>query len=271
MQVITKSYYIRLQQEVNTELTPISLRSVGHYLATENWTDKIKAEKDFVELFWGIEGEGEFCLDGKNYLLKPGYVTYYFRKEKHLIRAASKRWDYRWFTFDGPLANDLMRSFNYPRVPFYAGTCPEELFMKLEEDICGLTPYDLRKSGISVYALLVAAGGHDERNEADDLTVQRALEFIEENYANETINVNSIAYSLGVHRSTLSRKFHAKTRMAPGDYLCHVRVQKALTMLRTTNLSALEIGNLCGIPNPCYFSMVIKKITGMAPGKFRKQ
>ena len=233
--------------------------------------DRLNLVKDFVEIFWGVEGDGEFCIEGKNYLLSPGHVTYYYRKEPHMIRAASSRWQYRWFTFDGPLANEAMKSFNYPRAPFHAGLCPEELFMKLEEDIRDLTPYGLRKAGAAVYALLAAAGGRGGIAGTGDLLAQQTLEFIGENYANETVNVNSIADALGVHRSSLNRKFQAKMQMSPGDYLCHVRIQKALSMLRATSLSALEIGVRCGIPDPCYFSKVIKKFTGMSPGNFRKQ
>lgn len=271
MGLITQYNYFRVLPEAAIGAMPVSLRSVGQYVATRNWADRVNVIKDFVEVFWGIEGEGEFCIDGKSYLLKPGYVTYYYRKEPHRIYSVSNRWHYRWFTFDGPLANDLMISFNYPRIPFHVGPCPEELFMKLEEDIHDLTPYGLRKAGANVYALLAAAGGRGEKSESGDLLVQQILEFIEENYANETVNVNSIADTLGIHRTSLNRKFQVKMQMAPGDYLCHVRIQRALSLLRTTKLSALEIGCRCGIPDPCYFSKVIKRITGMTPGKFRKQ
>ena len=271
MGLVRQNIYYRVQQESEIGPMPISLRSVGHYEATKNWTDRFNIVKDFVEVFWGVKGEGEFCIEGRNYLLGPGDVTYYYRKEPHLIHAVSSRWQYRWFTFDGPQANELMKSFNYPRTPFHVGPCPEELFMKLDEDIRDLTPYGLRKAGASVYALLAAAGGRGEKTGEVDLLVQRVLEFIEENYTNETVNVNCIADALGVHRSGLNRKFQAKMQMPPGDYLCHVRVQKALSLLRTTNLSALEIGVRCGIPDPCYFSKVIKKFTGMSPGNFRKQ
>lgn len=271
MGLIRKNIYYRVLPESETGPMPVSLRSAGHYIVSKNWTDRLDVIKDFVEVFWGIEGEGEFCIEGNNYLLKPGYVTYYYRKESHIIRAVGNRWQYRWFTFDGPLANEVMKSFNYSRVPFYAGPCPEELFMKLEEDIHDLTPYGLRKAGAAVYALLAAAGGRGEKAATGDLLVQHVLEFIEENYANETVNVNTIADALGIHRSSLNRKFQAKMQMPPGDYLCHIRIQKALSMLRTTSLSALEIGSRCGIPDPCYFSKVIKKFTGMSPGSFRKQ
>ncbi|MFA7231832.1 MAG: AraC family transcriptional regulator [Victivallaceae bacterium] len=271
MGFVRENVCFRVLPESEAGPMPVSLRSVGHYIVAKSWADRLNIVKDFVEVFWCIEGDGEFCIEGKNYLLSPGCVTYYYRKESHIIRAVSSRWQYRWFTFDGPLANELMKSFNYPRKPFYAGVCPEELFMKLAEDIRDLTPYGLRKAGATVYALLAAAGGRGVKAAADDLLAQQVLEFIEENYGNETVNVNTIADVLKISRSTLNRKFQAKMQMPPGDYLCHVRVQKALSLLRATNLTAMEIGLRCGMPNPCYFSKVIKKFTGMPPGNFRKQ
>jgi AraC-like DNA-binding protein len=269
MGLIKQTTYYRVLPENETVPMPISLRSVGHYVAPRNWQDRVKV-KDFVQVFWGIEGEGEFIINGEKYLLKPGYVTYYRRMEEHHVQAVSAKWDYRWFTFDGIFADAFMESFKYPRAPFYVGVCPEELFERLEDDVRDLTPYGLKKAGATVYAALAAMGitGEDRKT---DLLVQQIRDFIEENYGNETINVNSIASVLGVHRSTISRKFQSKMQMSPGMYLYRIRVQKALSMLRTSVLPASEVGRCCGISDPCYFSKVIKKITGLTPGKFRKQ
>ena len=51
----------------------IHARSAGHYVTGPGWDDGC-VRKDFFELFWGVCGEGEFCLEGRSWILKPKEV-----------------------------------------------------------------------------------------------------------------------------------------------------------------------------------------------------
>jgi len=250
---------------------PISVRSVGHYSIKGAWQDRLGIKKDFVQLFWGIEGEGEFVIDEKSYPLKSGFVTYYFPLEEHIIRTISDRWIYRWVTFDGPLAVELLKGFKYPREPFPAGRCPEDLFIKLDDGIREIDINTQRILGATLYSILALAAGQKSEGSQNASISTRFIKFVQDNYENETINVNAASDILRIHRSTLNRAFTAEMHMSPGDYITNLRIQKALSLLRETELPISEIGTAVGIPDKCYFSKVIKKATGMGPLAFRKQ
>lgn len=250
---------------------PVSVRSVGHYSVKGGWRDKIGIKKPFVQLFWGMEGEGEFMIDGKAGIFKENFFTYYFPMEEHIIRAVSDKWVYRWLTFDGPLAAELVKNFKYSRMPFYAGHCPEDLFIKLDE---GIREFDIctqRLLGASLYSILAMAGGQKKESSQNAACVKKFIKFVQDNYGNETVNVNAACDFLGIHRTTLSRVFTAEIGMTPGSYITNIRVQKALSLLRESEERISEIGASVGFPDKCYFSKVIRKAAGMGPLAFRRQ
>ncbi|OGV48660.1 MAG: hypothetical protein A2017_04430 [Lentisphaerae bacterium GWF2_44_16] len=250
---------------------PVSVRSAGIYSVENGWRDRMGIRKNFVQLFWGIEGEGEFVIDGKAHSFGEGFFTYYLPLEKHIIRAVSGKWVYRWLTFDGPLAVELIKSFKYPRKPFYAGRCPEDLFIKLDE---GIREFDIstqRLLGATLYTILAIAGGQKKESSQNAALVKKFIKFVRDNYENETINVNVACDFLGIHRTTLNRIFTSEMQITPGSYITNLRVQKALSLLRETGMRIYEIGASVGFPDKCYFSKVIRKATGMGPLAFRRQ
>ena len=248
---------------------PFSVRSVGHYITVQGWHEHQVRYCDFIQLFWCISGTGGFVMDGEEYLLNPGFVCFYRRGEQHNIKTLSEEFNYRWFTFDKQGADRILDGFAYPLRPFYAGLCPEDLFIKLSEEIYDSSPFGLRKIGATAYAILAQAGGTPQYTDRNDQLVARCIELIRENYDEPETGISLLADELGVHRSTLNRAFNDKMKMSPLKYLTGFRVQRALAMLRQTGLPVAEIGRKNGYPDPCYFSRIIKNAVGVSPESFR--
>jgi AraC family transcriptional regulator, arabinose operon regulatory protein len=269
--ILLNNVKFRVTGTVAPTNTPISLRSVGDYLVLKGWKDKTGVVKDFVQLFFCISGSGEFIIENKKYLLEAGFATYYYSGEPHLIKAVSPEWRYCWFTFDGKLADELMKNFNFPRQPFYAEGFSEKTLQELYHQLADFTPDGTRMSGALVYAIMASMGrcGKREPNDKSNNLVKQFIALVEANYMNETVNINSIVDILGVHRTTLTRALKDQIDMTPGDYLINVRIQHALIMLRETKLSIARVGAACGIADPCYFSKIIKDYIGISPHDFR--
>ena len=53
--------------------------------------------------------------------------------------------------------------------------------------------------------------------------------------------------------------------MAPMEYLIQLRIQKACTLLDTTNQPVARIGSAVGYDDPYYFSRIFHKIMGASP------
>jgi AraC-like DNA-binding protein len=243
---------------------------VGHYKVVKGYEEK-PLLKNFVQVFWCIEGCGSFIVEGRKYLLKPKYAIYYLKEERHLIKAESDIWSYRWFSMDGDMNEDLIRSFALPRRPFYAGTCPEELFMELESEIFDISPFGQRRASCTVYSLLALSAGQRPKEDASDLIVQKCVSAINENYKDPFLNINSLSGKLNIHRTTLSKVFKKKMGVSPIEYLVSIRMQKALSLLKETSFTIAEIAEQTGYSDSNYFSKAVRKTIGLSPGKFRKQ
>ncbi len=99
--------------------------------------------------------------------------------------------------------------------------------------------------------------------------IGRAVEFIENHFA-ESITIDDIAACCHVSRRHFFRLFEQAVGMAPMEYLKKVRLQKAATMLLTTNANVTEVAFACGFNDSNYFSSLYHKEFGMSPSRFKR-
>ena len=71
-------------------------------------------------------------------------------------------------------------------------------------------------------------------------------------------------------RSHLMRIFRKATGQTPIEYLIRLRIQKAMHLLRSTDLSITEIALEVGFNDSNYFSRQFNRILGRSPRDFRK-
>ncbi len=72
-------------------------------------------------------------------------------------------------------------------------------------------------------------------------------------------------------RSNLMRVFRAATGQSPIEYLIRLRIQKAMALLRNTDLTITEIALEVGFNDSNYFTRQFRKVHGSSPRKFRAQ
>ncbi len=108
----------------------------------------------------------------------------------------------------------------------------------------------------------------DEKKE-DDYVV-RAVKHISLNYQKE-ISVKSVADSLFISESYLSRLFKNKVGQTFGDYLTYYRIKKACELLKKPDGKIYEVANYIGYKDQRYFSMIFKKLVGVTPKEFREK
>ena len=72
-------------------------------------------------------------------------------------------------------------------------------------------------------------------------------------------------------RSNLMRVFHAATGQSPIEYLLRLRIQKAMALLRNTDLTITEVAMEVGFNDSNYFTRQFKRAQGQSPRRFRAQ
>jgi YesN/AraC family two-component response regulator len=87
----------------------------------------------------------------------------------------------------------------------------------------------------------------------------------------EPITLEDLAKDFGYSTYYLSKKFKAETGQAFKDYLRSIRLQRAKFLLRSSELSILEISEKLQFCSASYFSDSFRKAYGISPSAYREQ
>lgn len=118
----------------------------------------------------------------------------------------------------------------------------------------GLTPY------------LIFEGKTDH----GDAEIQMAQEWLSRNFAVANAVDEMIKRSALAER-TFKRRFVSATGIAPIQYVQRLRVEDAKRRLERTQTSIDDISWRVGYEDPAFFRRLFKRITGLAPGAYRKR
>lgn len=101
-------------------------------------------------------------------------------------------------------------------------------------------------------------------------SLKKAIAYIRLNYSSD-IQINNVAAHTGISERYLRGLFAQYLRLSPLDYLKKVRINKAIELLRNTEMSIKEVCFQCGFQSPQYFSRIFKQETGFSPREITRQ
>lgn len=100
--------------------------------------------------------------------------------------------------------------------------------------------------------------------------VESIVKYIEENYADEELSLNTLASHVNFSPNHLSMVFSQQTGSTLIKYITDFRMNKAKELLKCTNKKNNEISLMIGYKDPHYFSYLFKKTQGVTPTQFRE-
>jgi len=98
-----------------------------------------------------------------------------------------------------------------------------------------------------------------------------AINFMERNYADTTISMESVCDEMGISISYLSLLFKKEKQTTFVKFLTMIRLDKAKELLGLTSEKIIDIAGKCGYNEVYYFSHSFKKYTGVSPKKYRDE
>ena len=125
------------------------------------------------------------------------------------------------------------------------------------------------KEGLTNPDLEVDATNIFQKQEASFL--KELDQIIENNLANEDFNTLHLCRAVAMSRTQLHRKLKALTGQATANYIRSIRLQKAKTLLRETDLPIGEIASRVGFKDFSHFSKTFFSAFGVQPSVFRQQ
>lgn len=99
--------------------------------------------------------------------------------------------------------------------------------------------------------------------------VNEIKKYIEDNYADEELSLDSMASFVNFSPNHLSMVFSQETGTTIIKYLTDFRMNKAKELLKCTGKRSSEIGAEVGYKDPHYFSFLFKKTQGVTPTQYR--
>ncbi len=99
--------------------------------------------------------------------------------------------------------------------------------------------------------------------------LKNATNYIEQNYDNDEISLNTVAASVNLSPNHFSTIFSREMGKSFVEYLTNVRMEKAKELLRSSTMKTAEIAYAVGYKDAHYFSYLFKKTQKCTPREFR--
>ncbi len=98
--------------------------------------------------------------------------------------------------------------------------------------------------------------------------LRHTIEYINEHLSID-LSLSVLATILNISPYYFERLFKQSVGSTPHQYILRCRIEKAKQLLRTTQLSILEIAEQVGYKNQSHFSKLFRKLTGTSPRAYR--
>lgn len=223
-----------------------------------------------------LEGKGYFELDGNRYKLTKDTIFF-------IPNGVSARyypdpndpWVYEWVGFNGTIINKIFESINLSsKNPVILGNNHDfrKYFNSIYVRYAEKGQLDLKCLGL-MYELLSSLidelGSEKENASTKKVLVLLAQEFINNNYQFQ-IKITDIAKNVNVSPNYLSNAFKDVLNISTKGYLTKVRMEKASSLLLSSNYNVQQVGLLVGYKNQLHFSGEFKKYYGVSPKDYMK-
>ncbi|WP_227872283.1 helix-turn-helix domain-containing protein [Paenibacillus albus] len=131
----------------------------------------------------------------------------------------------------------------------------------------------LRAQSLATEVILAILEDHTDLREAEK-TAPQPLNWITSFFSfnlSEHLTVNEMAKRANLSPSRFSAKFREQFGIPPHRYLLELRIAHAKELLVSSELRLEEIAEYCGFADIHHFTKAFKKMTGAAPGSYRKE
>ncbi len=101
--------------------------------------------------------------------------------------------------------------------------------------------------------------------------IQNILVYISVNLAKPELTLQEIASHFTINKSYLSALFRRETGQTLTEWINEKRIEQAIFLFNSQDISIQEAASLCGIPDAAYFTRLFRKLKGMSPSRYKKE
>lgn len=101
--------------------------------------------------------------------------------------------------------------------------------------------------------------------------LQKVLAYLHSHYLTDAPTLEELSRMFSYHPNYLNQLILKKCGLTIHQYILHLKMNKAMKYLMTSNYSIQEISQRIGLSDPRYFSRIFKKKFGVSPSFFHKK
>lgn len=254
---------------------PFYLTETGHFYAMKEYV----VEREFHDSFmfiYTIRGRGRIITDNTELELGESRACVINCRKPHRYWSESDKWEFIWFHFNGGGAEPLYEALYQSGIR----SAPIDDSRGMERSLAGImasvSGTDLM-TGLNVsseihgilnlvFESLTAPSDNGFPHHGD---IVSAAEYIRSNFASPIV-IDDIAAEVHMSKYHFIRLFHRIMGISPYSYITVCRINRAKTLLHSTDRTVAEIGSECGFADTSNFINHFKKHTGQTPLKYRR-
>lgn len=249
---------------------------------------------DFVEFTFVIEGEGSESINGKKHRLYPGAASFLLPHHMHEVKCDPGSTIRKYccmfninIVFDSDYDAELHHHVfkigsELPSFAHFEGEAAlkmkaifEDLHQEHEHTGVSASMSLVRAKLMEALVLFVRAAMNQgmvsgpETSSSVRQSFLPLLEYVHQNFL-EKLTLEELANKFGVSVPYISRYFKKNVGKGFLDYLHELRIERAVGMLKSTNMSVIDISVEVGFESYRTFSRVFREVKGKTPSEFRK-
>jgi len=275
---------VRSLEYMKKESVELSLTFCGYEVCDAGY-HYIPRKRNYYMLHVVRAGKGICKINGVNHFIEENDVFLVFPEiEYSFVADPEEGCTLIWIGFMGMRAEEcVMRSgFSMDNPIHVTGLVSEmEELVETMLEVKEMTfSNDLRRNGILklFFAKLIDEynSGLSKENAQKEYVmetseyIKNAISYLAQNYS-QNIKINDLADYVGVNRSYLASSFKKATGYSPKEYLLSLRMERAKSLLETSDMTINGVSNAIGYSDQLAFSRMFKRYTGVSPTVYRDE
>ena len=270
-----------LMMESDIKSLSFQLESITKSKYDSDWHSTLHTHP-FTELFYVVDGKGEFNIQGQRFPVKPNdFVIINPQVEHTELSSPDEPLEYIVLGING-LSFSNLTPVSEGGHPFSFFNLRDEqkdilryLNAMVQEATSQSMSYELVCHNLlEILLIKILRHQHFDLEVGKQSKATKDISFIKhylETYYHESIQLEDLASMTHLSRFYISHSFKKENGMSPMEYLIDIRIKESKILLRTTNYSISQVADIVGFTTPTYFSKQFRKSTGISPTDYREQ
>ena len=270
-----------LMMESDIKSLSFQLESITKSKYDSDWHSTLHTHP-FTELFYVVDGKGEFNIQGQRFPVKPNdFVIINPQVEHTELSSPDEPLEYIVLGING-LSFSNLTPVSEGGHPFSFFNLRDEqkdilryLNAMVQEATSQQMSYELVCHNLlEILLIKILRHQHFDLEVGKQSKATKDISFIKhylETYYHESIQLEDLASMTHLSRFYISHSFKKEIGMSPMEYLIDIRIKESKILLRTTNYSISQVADIVGFTTPTYFSKPFRKSTGISPTDYREQ